>query len=140
MSLYATFTVQDRYVGIPVERVQEVLRAQTVTPVPLAHPHISGLLNLRGQIVTALDLRARLDLPGRDADAPSATVIVTTQDGPLALIVDVLGDVVAVDDDRFEPPPETLQSQSRRLIKGAYKLDDALLLDLDLDETLLLSI
>jgi purine-binding chemotaxis protein CheW len=140
MSLYATFTVQDRYVGIPVERVQEVLQAQTVTPVPLAHPHISGLLNLRGQIVTALDLRARLDLPTRGADAPSATVIVTTEDGPLALIVDVLGDVVAVNDERFEPPPETLQSQSRRLIKGAYKLDDALLLDLDLDETLLLSI
>jgi purine-binding chemotaxis protein CheW len=139
MTLYSTFTVQDRYLGIPVERVQEVLRAQPVTPVPLAHPHISWLLNLRGQIVTALDLRARLDLPGRDAGAPSATVIVTTDDGPLALIVDALGDVVVADDDRFEPPPETLRSQSRRLIKGAYKLDDALLLDLDLDETLLLS-
>jgi purine-binding chemotaxis protein CheW len=139
MNLYSTFTVEDRYLGVPVERVQEVLLAQPVTPVPLAHPHIGGLLNLRGQIVTALDLRARLDLPPRDPDAPSATVILLTDHGPLALIVDALGDVVVVEDGRFEPPPETLQAESRRLIKGAYKLDDALLLDLDLDETLLLT-
>jgi purine-binding chemotaxis protein CheW len=140
MNLYSTFTVEDRYLGVPVERVQEVLLAQSVTPVPLAHPHIGGLLNLRGQIVTALDLRARLDLPARDPDASSATVILSTDDGPLALLVDALGDVVVVEEDRFEPPPETLRADSRRLIKGAYKLDDALLLDLDLDETLLLSI
>ena len=139
MNLYSTFRVEDRYLGVPVERVQEVLRPQPITPVPLAHPHISGLLNLRGQIVTALDLRARLDLPARDADAPSATVIVATEDGPVALIVDALGDVVVVEQERFEPPPDTLLAESRRLIKGAYKLDDALLLDLDLDETLLLS-
>ena len=139
MSLYSTFTVHDRYLGVPVERVLEVMRAQSITPVPLAHPHIGGLINLRGQIVTALDLRARLDLPPRDADEPSATVILSTDAGALALIVDGLGDVVVVDEDRFEPPPETLQSESRHLIKGAYKLDDALLLDLDLDETLALS-
>jgi purine-binding chemotaxis protein CheW len=134
--LYSTFLVQDRYLGVPVERVQEVLRAQPVTPVPLAHDHISGLLNLRGQIVTALDLRARLGLPAREAGAPMANVIVTTDEGALSLQVDRLGDVVAVDDDAFEPPPDTLQGETRRLIKGAYKLDDALLLDLDLDETL----
>jgi purine-binding chemotaxis protein CheW len=104
--------------------------------VPLAHAHISGLLNLRGQIVTALDLRARLGLPAREADAPHANVIVTTEDGTLSLEVDRLGDVVPVDDDDFEPPPDTLQGETRRLIKGTYKLDDALLLDLDLDETL----
>jgi purine-binding chemotaxis protein CheW len=138
MRLYATFAVEDRYLGVPVERVQEVLREQPVTPVPLAHPHIGGLLNLRGQIVTALDMRARLGLPRRTADASSATVIVSTQDRPLALLVDTLGDVVPVDDTRFEPPPETLRSETRHLIKGAFKLDDALLLDLDLDETLIL--
>ena len=139
MSLYSTFTVHDRYLGVPVERVLEVMRAQSITPVPFAHPHIGGLINLRGQIVTAFDLRARLDLPPRDADEPSATVILSTDAGALALIVDGLGDVVVVDEDRFEPPPETLRSESRHLIKGAYKLDDALLLDLDLDETLALS-
>ena len=104
-TLYSTFSVDDRYVGIPVDRVQEVLLAQPLTPVPLAHAHISGLLNLRGQIVTAIDLRARLGLPARDADAPCANVIVTTDDGPLALLVDRLGDVIPVDDTAFEPPP-----------------------------------
>ena len=136
MRRYATFAVDDRYVGVPVERVQEVLRAQPITPVPLSHDHIRGLLNLRGQIVTALDLRARLGLPVRGVGEPSANVIVMTDDGPLSLLVDRLGDVVAVDDDAFEPPPDTLQTDTRRYIKGAYKLDDALLLDLDLDETL----
>jgi purine-binding chemotaxis protein CheW len=135
-TLYSTFTVEDRYVGIPVDRVQEVLLAQPLTPVPLAHSHISGLLNLRGQIVTAIDLRARMGLPARDADAPSANVIVTTDDGPLSLLVDRLGDVVPVGDDRFEPPPDTLDAEMARSIKGAFKLDDALLLDLDLDEAL----
>lgn len=134
--LYATFTVADRYLGVPVERVQEVLRAQPITPVPLAHEHIEGLLNMRGQIVTALNLRARLGLAPREADAPRANVIVMTDDGPLSLVVDALGDVVAVHDEWFEPPPDTLQSDTRHLIKGAYKLDDALLLDLDLDRTL----
>ncbi|MEP6759288.1 MAG: chemotaxis protein CheW [Actinomycetota bacterium] len=134
--LYATFTVHDRYLGVPVERVQEVLRAQAITPVPLAHPHIEGLLNMRGQIVTALDLRARLDLPAREAGAPTANVIVMTPEGPLSLLVDALGDVVTVSEELFEPPPETLQTDTGHLIKGAYKLDDALLLDLDLDRTL----
>jgi purine-binding chemotaxis protein CheW len=135
-TLYSTFTVEDRYVGIPVDRVQEVLLAQPLTPVPLAHDHISGLLNLRGQIVTAIDLRARMGLPPRDADTPSANVIVTTDDGPLSLLVDRLGDVVPVDDASFEPPPDTLDAEVARSIKGAFKLDDALLLDLDLDEAL----
>jgi purine-binding chemotaxis protein CheW len=135
-TLYSTFSVDDRYVGIPVDRVQEVLLAQPLTPVPLAHDHISGLLNLRGQIVTAIDLRARMGLSPRDADAPSANVIVTTDGGPLSLVVDRLGDVLAVDDASFEPPPDTLDVETARSIKGAFKLDDALLLDLDLDEAL----
>ncbi len=96
--LYSTFTVADRYLGVPVERVQEVLRAQPITPVPLAHEHIEGLLNMRGQIVTALNLRARLGLPPREPDAPSANVIVMTEDGPLSFVVDTLGDVVPVHD------------------------------------------
>jgi purine-binding chemotaxis protein CheW len=134
-TVYATFFVQDRYLGVPVDRVREVLRSQPVTRVPLAHPHVEGLLDLRGQIVTALDMRGRLGLPARDPHGSSANVIVTTRDGVVSLVVDRLGDVIAVDDAWFEPPPDTLQVATRRSIKGAYKLDDALLLDLDLDET-----
>jgi purine-binding chemotaxis protein CheW len=138
-AMYATFVVHDRYLGVPVERVQEVLRAQPLTRVPLAHEHISGLLNIRGQIVTALDLRARLGLPARDPDTPSANVVVRTEDGLLSLVVDRLGDVLTVGDDVFEPPPDTVQATDRELIKGAFKLDDALLLDLDLDATVALT-
>jgi purine-binding chemotaxis protein CheW len=134
-TIYATFVVQDRFLGVPVDRVQEVLRAQPTTPVPLAHAHIEGLLNLRGSIVTAVDLRARLGLPAREAEAPSANVVVTTDRGPLSLVVDGLGDVLSVDEGSLEPLPETVEPTTGRLIKGAYKLDDALLLDLDLDET-----
>ena len=134
-TLYATFLVHDRLVGVPVARVREVMRAQPLAHVPLAHRDVSGLLNLRGQIVMAIDLRGRLGLPARDADAPSANVVITTEDGPLSLLVDRLGDVLAVDETSFEPAPDMLDAGARRLIKGAYKLDDALLLDLDLDET-----
>jgi purine-binding chemotaxis protein CheW len=135
-TVYATFVVEDRFLGLPVGRVREVLRAQPLTPVPLAHPDISGLLNLRGQIVTAVDLRARLHLPPRDAGEPSAHVVVTTQHAPVSLVVDRLGDVLAVDEATFEPPPDTLDPHARPLIKGAFKFDDALLLELDLDGTL----
>jgi purine-binding chemotaxis protein CheW len=134
-TMYATFFAQDRFLGVTVDRVQEVLRAQPLTSVPLAHPHVAGLLNLRGSIVTALELRARLGLPRREAHAPSALVVVTTDLGPLALVVDRLGDVLSVDPGAFETLPETVEPTSRRLIKGTYKLDDALLLELDLDET-----
>jgi purine-binding chemotaxis protein CheW len=135
-TLYATFVVDDRFLGLPVDRVREVLRAQPLTPVPLAHEHISGLLNLRGQIVTAVELRARLRLPPREAGEPNAHVVVATDHAPVSLVVDRLGDVLAVDEATFEPPPDTVDPDTRPLIKGAFKLDDALLLDLDLDETL----
>jgi purine-binding chemotaxis protein CheW len=137
--VYTTFIVDDRLVGLPVQRVREVLRAQPLTPVPLAHDDISGLLNLRGQIVTAVDLRARLHLPPREPGAASAHVVVATAHSPVSLIVDRLADVIPVDEGTFEPPPDTVDPDARALIKGAYKLDDALLLDLDLDATLRLT-
>ena len=135
-TVYTTFVVDDRLLGLPVDRVHEVLRAQPLTPVPLSHEHVSGLLNLRGQIVTAVDLRARLHLPAREAGEPSAHVVVARDDVPVSLVVDRLGDVIDVETEAFEPPPDTLAPDVRALIKGAFKLDDALLLDLDLEETL----
>jgi purine-binding chemotaxis protein CheW len=140
VSVYATFLVDDRLLGIPVERVQEVLRAQPVTRVPLAHEHVAGLVNLRGQIVTAIDLRARLGRPARVEGQPTAQVVVLTDDGPVSLVVDRLGDVVAVEEDAFETAPGSVDAVARRLIKGTFKLDDALLLDLDLTAVLDLTI
>jgi purine-binding chemotaxis protein CheW len=130
---YCTLTVGDLSLGIDVEKVQEVLRGSDITTVPLAHPAVRGLINLRGQIVTAIDLRRRLGLPGADSNGGSMTMVLGTRDEPLALVVDTVGDVVDVEEETFEPPPDTLRGEARRMIAGAHKLETRLLLVLNLD-------
>lgn len=127
----STFTVAGHFFGIEVTDVQEVIRHQQMTPVPLAPPEISGLMNLRGQIVTAIDLRRRLALPPREAGALPMNVVVHTDDASVSLLVDEIGDVLAVDEETFERPPDTLDDGARSLIRGAYKLEGRLLLVLD---------
>ena len=136
---YCTFTLGGYYFGIDVLRVQEIIRYQEMTRVPLAHPVVRGLINLRGQIVTALDLRRRLDLPDRSADTLPVNVVIQADDGAVSLLVDEIGDVLAVSEASFERPPETLQGPARELIRGAYKLPDRLLLILDPTRTVNLS-
>ena len=130
---YCTMPVGKLLLGTEVERVQEVLRDVSITPVPLAHPAIRGLINLRGQIVTAIDLRRRLGLPDAPADARFMTVVLGVGDEPLAMVVDSVGDVVQVPADGFEAPPDTLKGEARRMIGGAHKLQRQLLLALNLD-------
>ena len=130
-----TFTLDGLYFGIEVEKVQEVIRHQQMTSVPLADPVVHGLINLRGQIVTAIDLRTRLSLTPRAEGELPMNVVVRTEDGPVSLLVDRIGDVVEVDDEWFERPPDTLQSNARELITGAFKLDGQLLLVLDMDRS-----
>ena len=125
-----TFVVGRYQLGVPVARVQEVIRAQPLTPVPALPPVVAGLMNLRGHIVTAIDLRVRLGLPPR-AHGELLNVVVHTADGPASLLVDVDGAVLAVTGDMFEPPPATLEPAARALVRGAYKLPDRLLLVLD---------
>lgn len=131
---YCTFRVDDLYFGVEVRQVQEVIRYQHTTRVPLAPVVVQGLMNLRGQIVTALSLRHRLGLSSSDTDDRPMNVVIRTSDGPISLLVDEIGDVMEVDRDRFEQPPETLQGEQRALICGAFKLDDRLLLILDTDK------
>jgi purine-binding chemotaxis protein CheW len=131
--MFCTFHVGDLFLGIEVERIQEVLRDSVVTVVPRAPAAIRGLINLRGQIVTAVDLRTRFGLPSPDADGNSTLLVLDGADQLLSLVVDRVGDVVEVEDDHFEEPPDTLRSDSRRLIRGAYKLEHHLLLVLDAD-------
>lgn len=133
---FCTFYLGDLYLGIEVLKVQEVIRHQATTRVPLAHAAISGLINLRGQIVEAIDLRTRLSLPSRTDGESSMNVIVRTDDGPVSLLVDVIGDVVSVEESSFESPPDTLSATARELITGVYKLNDRLLLVLDTDRVL----
>jgi purine-binding chemotaxis protein CheW len=102
-----------------------------MTRVPLASPVVRGLINLRGQIVTAIDLRCRLELKPLPEGRLPMNVVVRTDDGPISLLVDEIGDVLEVNASTFERPPETLKGEARELIRGAYKLKDRLLLTLD---------
>jgi purine-binding chemotaxis protein CheW len=138
-SQFCTFHLGELYLGVDVLRVQEVIREQPMTRVPLAHPAVRGLINLRGQIVTALDLRRRLSLPDHPgAGPPPVNVVVLTDDGAVSLLADEIGDVLSLPDDLFEVPPETLRGEARELIRGAYKLSDRLLLILDTDRAVCL--
>ncbi len=132
---FATFFVADLFFGIDVLNVQEVLRHQEMTRVPLSPGVIEGLINLRGQIVTAIDMRRRLELPPRRQGETSTNVVVRTQEGAVSLLVDEIGDVLEVDAASFERPPENLAPAARELIRGIYKLKDRLLLVLDTEKT-----
>ena len=128
---YCTFLLGKKLFGIEVDQVQEVLRSQPITRVPLAPPVIAGLINLRGQVVLAIDLRVRLGIPPANPDRPPINVILRTDEGPLSLLVDEIAPVLEVEESAFEPVPETMRGASRELLEGAYKLPDRLLLALD---------
>jgi len=134
---FATFVVNGYLFGVPVIHVQEVIRHQEMTVVPLAPDTVGGLINLRGQIVMAIDLRRRLDFEPRPEGELPMNVVIKTEEGAVSLLVDSIGDVVEIDDDRFEVPPDTLQGVARDLIDGVYKLDDRLLLSLDVERATL---
>lgn len=132
---FATFFVADLFFGVDVLRVQEVLSFQQMTGVPRAPEVVEGLINLRGQIVIAIDMRRRLGLPPRAGDVPPMNMVVRTADGAVSLLVDGIGDVLDVDPGTYERPPENLDPATRDLIRGVYKLEDRLLLILDAERT-----
>lgn len=133
---FCTFYLNGLFFGVEVEKVQEVIRYQAMTPVPRAPQVIGGLINLRGQIVTAIDLRKRLEMPSREQDEKPMNVVVRNDDGAVSLLVDEIGDVVEVLPTSFEAPPETLVGAARSLTCGVYKLDGRLLHAVNLDAVL----
>jgi purine-binding chemotaxis protein CheW len=137
---FCTFMLDGMLFGVEVLKVQEVIRFQEMTRVPLAPSVVRGLINLRGQIVTAIDLRRRLELRDRLTDQPPMNVVIRTDDEAVSLLVDEISDVREVDEDAFERPPETLKGIARELIRGAYKLKDRLLLVLDTEKAVQLAI
>ncbi len=132
---FATFFVDGLFFGVEVLQVQEVLRYQQMTPVPLAPTVVEGLINLRGQIVTAVDMRRRLQLKPRPSEQMPMNTVIRTADGAISLLVDEIGDVVEVDADTFEQPPDNVDPAARELLRGVYKLKDRLLLILDTEKT-----
>ncbi|MBS1826351.1 MAG: chemotaxis protein CheW [Acidobacteria bacterium] len=133
---FSTFFVQDLFFGIEVLEVQEVLRYQEMTKVPLAPDLIEGLINLRGQIVTAIDMRRRLRLEPRKAGETPMNMVVRSDDGAVSLLVDEIGDVLEVRNDVYESAPENTPRELREMIAGVYKLDGRLLLVLDTERVL----
>ncbi len=131
---YCTFYLDRYYFGIEVELVQEIIRFQEITPVALAPHVVKGLINLRGQIVTAVDLRSLLELPGRQPEDVPMNIVVKTPLGAFSLLVDRIGDVLELSDDSFEAPPDNLDGMARELIQRAYKLDGSLLLTMAIEK------
>ena len=130
-SQLSTFLVGDLLFGVDVLCVQEVLRFQHMTPVPKAPQAIEGLINLRGQIVTALDMRRRLNLPPRKENETPMNVVIRRTDGAVSLLVDEIGDVLHAEAENYEEPQNNLAPETRKIVKSIYKLKDRLLLVLD---------
>ena len=131
MEQLCTFNVEQLFVGIEISQIQEILHMPPLTEVPLAPDGVSGLMSLRGQIVPVVSLRRRLGLPGAPQEAEQFVVLIRTDDGPVSLIVDHVGDVLEVDDTLFEPVPDTLRGELRAFLRGAYKMEPKLLLSLN---------
>lgn len=133
---FCTFYVADLFLGIDVQQVQEVFRNQAMTRVPLASVAIGGLINLRGQIVTTIEMRARLGLPKHAGGSAPMNVVLRDGDSVVSLLVDRIGDVLDVGEELSEMPPTTLPAAMRKLIASTYKLPNRLLLILDTEQVL----
>ena len=133
---YCTFRIADMLLGVDVLKVQEILQYQAMTEVPLAHSVVRGLVNLRGQIVTAIDLHERLGLAAsEDSEADPINIVLCTEGGAVSLLVDAIGDVLTVPEELDEPPPPTLDAHIRELLVKVCKLEGELLLVLDAERT-----
>ncbi|MGE3334660.1 MAG: chemotaxis protein CheW [Rhodospirillaceae bacterium] len=131
-----TFSVDGQNFGISALKVRDVLRRQPVTRVPLARAEIAGAINLRGHIVSAIDLRARLGMAARTAGCPAMCVVVEHGAESVCLVVDSVGDVLSVDASDVEPNPASLPSTWAQAARGVYRARDHLLLLLDVDQLL----
>lgn len=130
---FCTFYVNTHYFGVDVLQVQEVILNQSITPVPLADNVIEGLINLRGDIVTAINLRKRLNGEQKSSSDEMKVVVVFTSEGAVSLLVDEIGDVIEVSSDELEPVPDNLENGNAKLITGVYKLENTLLHILDIE-------
>ncbi len=134
---YATFRVADMFMGIDLSRVQELMRYQEMASVPLAPYAIEGLINLRGQIVTALDMRRIFGLPPVTRDqSPPMNIVIHSEGGPVSLLVDEICDVLDVPLALSTQLPENLPSERRPLLEGVYQLESSLLLVLNTERVI----
>lgn len=128
---FVSFWIDEQLLGVPVNLVQEVLNPQTIARTPQARPEIAGLLNLRGQIVTAVNLRRRLGLKDLDKSRRPMNVVVRQGTESFSLLVDEVGDVINVSGERLEPVPHTLDAHWKSVTRGVFRLDQRLFIVLD---------
>ena len=133
---YVTMTIDGQWFGIPVLSVQDVLGPQNIAMIPLAPPEVAGSLNLRGRIVTAIDPRVRLGLPNREEGATVMSVVVEHLGELYSLLIDQVGEVLQLPTSRFEQNPASLDQRWRDLSSGIYRLDDRLLIVIDIERLL----
>jgi len=133
---FVTVTIHDQLFGIPVLTVQDILGPQKIAPIPLAPPEVAGALNLRGHIVTAIDVRKRLGLPDHEGKNPGMSVVVDFRGELYSLIIDSVGDVLGFPEELFERNPATLDTLWRDVSSGVYRLKDKLLVVLDVERLL----
>ena len=133
---FVTFTIAGQLFGIPVLQIQDVPSSYRITRIPLAPREITGSLNLRGRVVTAIDLRLRLGLPARPADAESKSIVAENGGELYSLMVDSVGEVLALSQSTYERNPPTLDAKFRAFSEGIYRLDEQLLVVLDVNRML----
>ncbi|QQR69529.1 MAG: chemotaxis protein CheW [Alphaproteobacteria bacterium] len=129
---FVTMTVMDQVFGIPVLQVRDVLAPQRITRIPLAQPEVAGSLNLRGHIVTAIDVRRRMGLPPREDGKASMSIVVDNKGELYSLLVDSVGEVLSLPESDFEENPPTMDERWRGVSQGIYRLDKTLLVILDI--------
>ena len=128
---FCTVQVADLLLGLDVSHVQEIVRDQTIHPLPRAPREVQGLINLRGKILTVIDLRERFQKPPAEGGTGDSMVVTSSDVGTVALRVDDVREVKSVATDTFETPPGSFQGPARALVRGVFKLEDELLLELD---------
>ena len=133
---YVAVYLGNQLFGLPIERVQDVFIPGKVTAVPLAGPEIAGLINLRGRIVTAIEMRKRLGLPPRERDVQPMAVGVELNGESYGLVIDSVGEVLKLNNDNREPTPVNLDARLARVAAGIHRLEDQLLVILDVDRVL----
>lgn len=128
---FVTVTIAGQLLGIPILSVEDVLGPQKISQIPKADPAVAGVLNLRGRIVTAIDVRRRLGLPPSDSNANLMSVVVEHDREPYSLLIDSVGDVLKVPTSSYERNPATLDPRWAQVSAGIYRLDDELLVALE---------
>ena len=136
MSEFVTAMIGDQLFGLPISRVQDVFMPDRLTRVPLAPPEIAGVLNLRGRIVTTIDMRRRLGMPPREDNKPSMAVGIELKGESYGLLIDTVGEVMKLGGTTLEPNPVNLDPRLARVSAGVHRLDGQLMVILDVDYVL----